>query len=331
MDKALSRTASLGIRRVLRRRFSALPPLGKVYLDPGLKDFLLPFSQRSASKSLRTLVRGSRAPFGFGDKNTIRLFIWWKDTKGPVADEEAGNSPDLLSYRWNYSTRVDLDLSAAFYDSKWEGKGEVAYYQLRFGRGNGFSWHSGDITSAPRGASEFIDIDIGKALAHGVRYVLMSVNGFTQQYFCDLPECYAGWMLRGSPQSGEVYDPRTIEDRADLTMKARAGVPLIADLEERKVIWCDCVMPVRRFRSVNVYNNRNTIQTLAMALTSVAKATVHDLLLLHAKARGTLVATPEGADTVFSVRTGTQYELERLASEFMADAPKAKKPRLRTA
>ena len=331
MDKALSRTASLGIRRVLRRRFSALPPLGKVYLDPGLKDFLLPFSQRSASKSLRTLVRGSRAPFGFGDKNTVRLFIWWKDTKGPVADEEAGNSPDLLSYRWNYDTRVDLDLSAVFYDSEWREKGEVTYYQLRCGRGNGFSWHSGDITSAPKGASEFIDIDIGKALAHGVRYVLMSVNGYTQQNFCDLPECYAGWMLRGSPQSGEVYDPRTVEDKADLTMKARAGIPLIADLAERKVIWCDCVMPVRRGYNVNVYNNRSTIQTLATALTNVAKASVYDLLLLHAKARGTLVATPEEADTVFSVRTGTQYELERLASEFMADAPKAKKAPLKEA
>jgi len=80
-----------------------------------------------------------------------------------------------------------------------------------------------------------------------------------------------------------------------------------------------------------VYNNRSTIQTLATALTNVAKASVYDLLLLHAKARGTLVATPEEADTVFSVRTGTQYELERLASEFMADAPKAKKAPLKEA
>jgi len=194
----------------------------------------------------------------------------------------------------------------------------ITYYGLR----NGFACHSGDITSAPRGASEFIDIDIGKAVRHRVHYLLMNVNGFTLQDFCDLPECFAGWMLRDKPQSGEVYDPRTIEDKADLAMKARAGVPLIADLKERKVIWCDCVMPVRKGYSVNVYNNRSTIQTLAMAMTNVAKASVYDLLLLHARARGTLVPTPEKADTVFSVRVGTQYELERLASEFMADAPR---------
>ncbi len=323
MARSLSRAAVLGVRRVLRRRFSDLPPLGKVYLDPGLRDFLLPFSQRSASKSLRTLVRGSRAPFGDGDKNTIRLFIWWKDTKGPVPDEADGDSPDGLSYRYGYETRVDLDLSAVFYDQDWQQVDSITYYGLR----NGFACHSGDITSAPRGASEFIDIDIGKAVRHRVRYVLMNVNGFTRQDFCDLPECFAGWMLRDKPQSGEVYDPRTIEDKADLAMKARAGVPLIADLKERKVIWCDCVMPVRKGYSVNVYNNRSTIQTLAMAMTNVAKASVYDLLLLHARARGTLVPTPEKADTVFSVRVGTQYELERLASEFMADAPKARRPR----
>jgi len=323
MARSLSRAAVLGVRRVLRRRFSDLPPLGKVYLDPGLRDFLLPFSQRSASKSLRTLVRGSRAPFGDGDKNTVRLFIWWKDTKGPVPDEADGDSPDGLSYRYGYETRVDLDLSAVFYDQDWQQVDSITYYGLR----NGFACHSGDITSAPRGASEFIDIDIGKAVRHRVRYVLMNVNGFTRQDFCDLPECFAGWMLRDKPQSGEVYDPRTIEDKADLAMKARAGVPLIADLKERKVIWCDCVMPVRKGYSVNVYNNRSTIQTLAMAMTNVAKASVYDLLLLHARARGTLVPTPEKADTVFSVRAGTQYELERLASEFMADAPKARRPR----
>ncbi len=318
MARYLSRSASLGIRRVLRRRFAALPSLGKVYLDPGLKDFLLPFSQRSASKSLRTLVRGSRPPFGFGDKSTVRLFIWWKDTKGPVPDEEPGNSPDLLSYRDRYETRVDLDLSAVFYDEGWNQLDSITYYGLR----NRFACHSGDITSAPRGASEFIDIDIQKALKHRVRYVLMSVNGFTHQDFCDLPECCAGWMLREGPQSGEAYDPRTVEDKADLAMKARAGIPLIADLAERKVIWCDCVMPVRRGYSVNVHNNRSTIQTLAMALTNVAKANIYDLLLLHARARGTLVRTPEEADTVFSVRAGTQYELEGLASKFLADAPK---------
>jgi hypothetical protein len=237
---------------------------------------------------------------------------------------------------------VDLDLSAVFYDEGWNELGSVTWYNLRqaaLGRDtvqrygwavrpekrkeDAYSCHSGDVTSAPDGASEFIDIDIGRALEAGVRYALMTVHGFTRQNFCDLPECFAGWMLRDKPQSGEVYDPRTVEDRADLAMEARSGVPLIADLRERRVIWCDCTMPTRRGHSATVASNSSAIRALGIALSSVAKPTVRDLLTLHAEARGVPVGSPAGADTVFSVGAGTQYELERLASEFMADAPKS--------
>jgi len=59
----------------LLSRFAALAPLGKCYVDPELRNHLVPFSQRSASKSLRTLVRGSRLPMP--DARFIRLFLWW--------------------------------------------------------------------------------------------------------------------------------------------------------------------------------------------------------------------------------------------------------------
>ncbi len=45
----------------LTRRFAALPPLGKCYVDPMLTNFLVPFSQRSASKSLRNNVPRQQA------------------------------------------------------------------------------------------------------------------------------------------------------------------------------------------------------------------------------------------------------------------------------
>ena len=316
MDGELSKLVSRGIRRVLRKRFSELPELGNVYLDPALKDYLLPFSQRSASKALRTLVRGSHIPFGFSDKNTIRLFVWWKDIKSARKKEEWDKSEDEDRY---YADRVDLDLSAVAYADGWKHIGHVAYYNLR----EDYATHSGDITSAPKGASEFLDIDISKALAAGVRYIVMNVNVYTQQKFSELDECYAGWMLRDKPQSGEVYDPRTLEDKADIAMEAQAGIPLIADLVERKVIWCDAAMTVARYAPINVRNNQGTVELLGKALTNVAKPNVYDLLYLHAKARGTLVDDPKLADVEFSVAKGTQYQLEALASEFMADAPKA--------
>ncbi|WP_025716468.1 hypothetical protein [Paenibacillus sp. 1-18] len=63
--------------RVLIERFSVLPPLGKAYVDERLQDYYVPFSQRSASKALHTIVRGSHVPMMEGD--TIRFFSWWKE------------------------------------------------------------------------------------------------------------------------------------------------------------------------------------------------------------------------------------------------------------
>jgi hypothetical protein len=312
-----------GIKEVLAERFSALPKLGKVYIDPALKDCLVPFSQRSASKTLRTLVRGSKLAFG-NEKDTLRFFIWWHDIK---SEDE-------------YARRVDLDLSAVLYDADWKHIGEVAFYNLRVGNSHYskedkgcYAVHSGDITSAPKGASEFIDINIPKAVEDGIRYVVMSVHGYTSQNFCDLPECFAGFMLREKPQSGEVYDPRTVEDRADLAMAAQDGVPLIIDLVDRKVIWADAAINPHNH---NVYgwrhtvaSTRGTIELLGKAFTSIKKPNLYDLFSLHAKGRGKLVMDESKADVVFSVKAGTPFELDRIASEFMVDA--VEKPKKRKA
>ena len=83
---------------------------------------IVPLAQRAASKSLRTLVRGSRLPLP--DTRFIRLFLWWK----------------------NGRARTDIDLSAAFFDANFVFMQTVAYYNLK-----GFGgYHSGDIVDAPQ-------------------------------------------------------------------------------------------------------------------------------------------------------------------------------------
>lgn len=318
-----------GIKAVLVERFSALPELGNVYIDPKLQDVLLPFSQRSASKTLRTLVRGSKLPFS-DEKGTLRFFIWWKEGKTDKADSESN------FYGYN-SNRVDLDLSACAYDENWVSKGAVTYYNLR----EQFAVHSGDITSAPKGASEFIDVDIAKALKNGVRYIVQTVHSFTGQKFSDVPEAFAGFMLRREPQSGEIYDPRTVVDRADVTTEATSVVPMIIDLVDRKVIWVDAAMTTegsrghrydwRRNVGNNVASTRGTIELLGKAFTNIHKPTLFDLLNLHVEARGTLVDTKDEADVVFSVEAGTPFELDRIASEFMTDAVEVKNKKWKTA
>lgn len=259
---------------------------------------------------MRTLVRGSKLAFG-DDKNTVRFFIWWKEVEGDS---------------WN--SRVDLDLSASAYSDRWSNKGAVTFYNLR----ESYAVHSGDITSAPNGAAEFIDVDINKAVSAGVRYIVMTVHGYTDQNFCDLPECFAGFMLREKPNSGEVFDPRTVEDKADISMAARSGVPMIIDLVDRKVIWCDAALKTNRYDSYwssgnTVASTRGSIELLGKAFTNIQKPNLYDLFYLHALGRGKVVTDESNADVVFSVKAGTPFELDRIASEFMTDAveaPKAK-------
>ncbi len=64
-----------GVRKVLVNRFRKLSPLGKVWVDDRLKTQVVPFAMRSASKSLRTIARGSRMPLPAG--STVRLVEEW--------------------------------------------------------------------------------------------------------------------------------------------------------------------------------------------------------------------------------------------------------------
>jgi hypothetical protein len=282
-------------QRTLLDRFSELPELGNVYIDEKLENYFVPFSQRSASKALRTLVRGSKIDLPEGG-NTLRFFIWWNENANGLT-----------------TGRTDLDLSAIFLKSDWSVNGNVAYWQLRDGD---MGWHSGDITSAPNGACEFIDINMEKALAKETRYVLMNVNSYTRQAYKDIPECFAGWMLRSKPNSGEIFDARTVQDKVDLTAESRVAVPVIFDLVERKAIWADLSAKAFSMYNNNTYNNRATLQSLAQGIATMRKPDLRLLLTLHATARGKLVNDPNEADIVFDSKI-TPFETEKIMGEYL--------------
>lgn len=290
MSKEIAAQLAELSERSLLGRFAKLPPLGRCYLDERLKSYLVPFSQRSASKSLRTLVRGSRLPLP--DCSTLRFFVWWKNGK----------------------SRVDIDLSAAMYDEDFGYVSTLAYYNLKdYG-----AHHSGDIVDAPSGASEFIDIDIAKSLEKKVRYVVMCLNSFTSQPYCDLPECFAGWMAREKPNSGEIFEPKTVVDKVDIASDTRMCLPAIFDLVERRVIWADIALASSPRFANNVHNNLSGVSLMLRALTQLRKTDLHTLFDLHVRARGDRVANIKDADTIFSVDRGiTPFDLSRVASEFL--------------
>ncbi|WP_341280217.1 TerD family protein [Paenibacillus sp. FSL H8-0537] len=298
IDKAACEDIVQGCERVLMERFSVLPSLGKTYVDQRLQNYLVPFSQRSASKALQTIVRGSRVPIMEGD--TIRFFSWWKE--GMVNDKPTG--------------RVDIDLSAVLYNHNWQYVEHISYTNLRSSKYKAV--HSGDIVSAPQGACEFIDLHIPSIVDYGGRYIVATLHSFTNQPYCDLPECFVGWMMRKNPGSGEIFEPSTVSNKIDVTADTEIAVPVILDLVERKIIWTDLSLT----RHPNYYNNieghQKGMVLIGKAMTDLRKPNLYDLFNLHAKARGELVDTAEQADVIFSVEEGTTpFDIELIMADYV--------------
>jgi hypothetical protein len=291
LDKHIARF----VRETLVRRFKSLPSLGKVYVDEGLRSQNVPFAQRSASKSLRTISRGSRLALPICD--TLRFFVWWMEPEGE---------------------RTDIDLAAVFFSSEWKRLGDVSYYNLK----EWGSAHSGDITSAPKGAAEFIDLHMPTVQEKGVRYVSMVIYSYTQQAFKDLPECFAGWMARQKVQSGEIFEARTVRDKIDIAGDTTVNIPLIIDLQEKQVVWADIALTSRGPIN-NARKNGESLVLMGKAVTGLVKPTLYDLFDMHAEARGTArcsEATQSDADTVFSQHKGiTPFDADRIMSEFMTN------------
>jgi len=274
----------------LIEKYQRLPALGPCYIGEELKDFTVPFALRSASKALKTISRGSKIDLPDGD--TLRFFIWWKDGQ----------------------QRTDLDLSAIGLDKNHKYVTEIAYYNLKSMGGS----HSGDITSAPNGASEFIDVDMRNFLDAGIHFLLMSVTSFTNQPFYELPECFAGFMMRQAPDSGEIYEPNTVLNKFDLTANSKMSIPLMIDLLERKVYWTDISLKVNPYFHNNVYNNMSSITIIAKSMMSLRKPNLHDLFSLHVKARGEIVTNIKHAKHIFALDSGiTPYHMEEIIADYI--------------
>lgn len=277
----------------LLRRFKKLPELGKVYIDETLFSIPAIFSNRNATEGMRLIPRGSR--FKLGEGNIVRFFVWWKDI------ENKENT---------YAGRVDIDLSAKLFREDFKFHQDIAYYNLKEFGGT----HSGDITSAPNGASEYIDIDINKVLSKGYRYVVMCCNSFTGQTFDEIPEVNAGWMIRDG-KTGEIYEPSTVENRFKVNNDNRFVCPLIIDLAKGEVIWLDVQMSVLGSCS-NASNKHSQIEMLSKAFINKEFVSMGGVLLLHTLARGeALVDNPKEADTIFD--KDFILELEKFTSQYL--------------
>ena len=259
--------------------------LGKVYIDKALKNYTVPFSLRSAGKTMTAVSRGSRIAIDDSAK-IIRPFIWWTNTKDDI---------------------IDVDLSVAVFADDWNCLEHVSYSNLKsekFGM-----YHSGDIINGGpvdgEGAAEFIDLDIDKALAAGARYAVFNVYNFSDELFSKMEHAAFGFMTRENMESGEIFEPSTVKQRMDLASATTTCIPVIFDLKERVFIWCDMALTADHVKAgyggINVESNLPSVVVTCKAMVDIKKPNLYDLLMFNAKARGVITGNPDEADIRFGL------------------------------
>lgn len=266
-------------------------PMGKVYLSEDYRNYVVPFSQRSASKAMKIIVRGSRLPMD-SQTNAVRAFIWWTNM----------DKCDLESYD---DGRVDIDLSAAIFDENWNYMEHVSYTNLKSAKYK--ACHSGDIVNGGPvdgdGVSEFLDVDVDSVVRCGARYVVYQVYSFTCQTYADMPHAMFGWMERADVDSGEIYEPKTVEQKLDLTADSMVCIPVIFDCVKREFIWCDMNMSLSGIHANiggnNLESNLSGVAAVCYSMVNVKKPDLYDLIALNVMGRGVLVDNREDADIVF--------------------------------
>lgn len=259
--------------------------LGKVYINEVLKDYTVPFSLRSAGKTMTAVSRGSRIAIDDNIK-IIRPFIWWTNTKDDI---------------------IDVDLSVAVFVDNWDCLEHVSYSNLKSSRFE--ICHSGDITNGGpvdgEGVAEFIDLDIEKALSAGARYAVFNVYNFSDKNFSKMEHAAFGFMTRNDMKSGEIFEPSMVKQRMDLASATTTCIPVIFDLKERVFVWCDMALTADHVRAgyggINVESNLPSVVVTCKAMVDVKKPNLYDLFTFNAKARGVITDNPDEADIRFGL------------------------------
>ncbi|MER7488681.1 TerD family protein [Streptomyces sp. NPDC126497] len=175
-----------------RRR---LPAPGRLLLDPDVLDVALPLSGRATAAGLGVLPRGSLSAV---DGERLRFFVHWKET----------------------GRRTDYDLSALLLRSDYGTDSWLSYTSLRTVGGR----HSGDVTEAPDGASEFIDLSLDRVRS---AFIVPQVNIYAGEGFEEVEESFFGFMLRDGEQRGRPFEPRTVRMKSELRGAGRVALPLV--------------------------------------------------------------------------------------------------------
>lgn len=256
------------INKALVSKFSSLDKFGKVYVDEELKKIPLPTNMRSASSSMRPIIRGQRSPIGNQNAKVIRAFVHWFD--------EHGNQ--------------DIDLHGVLI-----GMGKSASIGWNSGHNKSYGTFSGDVRNRQGACAEYVDIIVSEALKDGFKYAVLTANNYNGGSFESVTDCAVGYMERKNAEVNDMFKPDSIANCMRLTNQASQTLMSVIDLETRESIHLDIDQ-----NGVVASNDINQLLESIKPYCELPKFSVLDLLLLHIEARGgELVNKVEDSETQF--------------------------------
>ena len=199
------------VKRVLREKLALhyKGKLGRVYIDPDMKNVALPLEESTSMGGFGTLPTGSVAYLPPAKK--LRAFVYWEKVD-------------------------DIDFSCIGLSERAEVT-EFSWRTMYFENGNGLLF-SGDQTSGYKGGSEYFDLDVPlyRQRHPEVRYLVFCGNVFSRTPFRQCV-CRAGYMERDEAESGEIFEPKTVKTSFAVSADSTEAYFFAFDLKKNRLVW----------------------------------------------------------------------------------------------
>lgn len=251
--------------------------LGKVWIDPAAIKIAVPLQNSVSESGFGVLPTGSRVKIPAGKK--IRAFTYWEKVN-------------------------DIDLSCFGMDDNGRTK-EFSWRNMWYQNGDAVTF-SGDETAGYNGGSEYFDIDLDKYRMKypQYRYLVFCDNVFTDGGRIHFNACLAkgGFMMRDISDSGEIFEPKTVETSFRLTADSGFCYMFAIDIKEREMVWLN--IPREGNHAV-----AGEDRTMRMLLDYMKVTDVYNLVNLFTDLATDFADSPEDADVVVTasgtnIRTG---------------------------
>lgn len=248
-----------------------------VFIDPKLYTIKLPINLRTSKTTINIVESGSQLNLNATNAVGLRPFIYWKEN--------------------NESGRIDLDLSVAILDSDLETVDSCSFRD-RNSIKSGMT-HSGDYTSAPNGATEFVDIEL--PILNESRYIVTYINTFTGQSF-DTFEAFGGIMIFDSEDKRkELFSPQAVVDKFDLTGEASSIIACIYDVNDASLIWSGNSLRSRAGDSITSSSEMIKRVVRKTLIDKKCAMSIGELLDIVALSNDMIKAEEENAEVIFSL------------------------------